>query len=197
MNLPDWNERYRLGERSARRDASPTRLVEEWAGRLRPGSALDLACGAGRNAGYLANLDWDVTAVDGASVAIELLRSYHPGVQGVVADLAAGQFRIEPQQWDLILTAYYLQRDLFPAIQAGVRPGGFVFSIAHLPEPGEEPNYKRLTPGELREYFAGWEILHYYEGASRDPLHRRPVAEIVAQKKPVPFHKETGLNSTR
>ena len=186
MNLQDWNERYRSGERSARADAPPTRLVVEWAGLIPPGAALDLACGSGRNAGCLADLGWHVTAVDGASVAIELLRLHHPRVQGVVADLAAGEFRIEPQQWDLILTAYYLQRDLFPAIKAGVRPGGFVFAIAHLPEPGEEPNYKRVVPGELRGYFTGWEILHYYEGPSRDPLHRRPVAEIVAQKKPAP-----------
>jgi hypothetical protein len=63
-----------------------------------------------------------------------------------------------------------------------LRKNGVAFVIVHTPEKGEQPNYKRAAPGELRSIFAGWEILHYYEGPSRDPAHRRPVAEIVARR---------------
>ena len=40
-----------------------------------------------------------------------------------------------------------------------------------------------VAPGELREFFKGWELLWEYEGPSRDPAHRRPVAELVARRK--------------
>lgn len=178
MNLPDWNERYRLHPSSE----EATALVVEWAAGLKAGKALDLACGAGRNSGYLAVRGWEVTAVDGASVGIDLLRSRHPLVRARVADLEAGDFAIEADRWDLILSCYYLQRDLFPAMKAGVRPGGYILAIAHIPGPEEEANFKRGAPGELRGFFADWEIQHDYEGPSRDPAHRRPVAEIVARK---------------
>ena len=178
MNLPDWNERYRLNPSNE----EATALVVEWAATLKAGKALDLACGSGRNSGYLSVRDWEVTAVDGASIAINVLRSRHPLVRAQVADLEAGDFAIEADRWDLILSCYYLQRDLFPAMKAGVRPGGHILAIAHIPGPGEEPNFKRAAPGELRGFFADWEILHEYEGPSRDPAHRRPVAEMVARK---------------
>ena len=61
-------------------------------------------------------------------------------------------------------------------------PGAIVLAIVHITEPGEEPTYKRLRPGELRSYFDGWEILHSYEGKPADPDHQRAVAEIVARR---------------
>jgi SAM-dependent methyltransferase len=84
--------------------------------------------------------------------------------------------------FDLILIAYYLQRDLFAKVKMAVRPGGVVVAIAHTPEPSEKWTVKRAAPGELRGFFNDWELLWEYEGPSRDPAHRRPVAEIVAQR---------------
>jgi hypothetical protein len=57
-----------------------------------------------------------------------------------------------------------------------------VVAIVHTPEPGEAGSEKRAAPGELRGFFSGWEILWDYEGPSRDPAHRRPVAEIAARR---------------
>jgi hypothetical protein len=87
-----------------------------------------------------------------------------------------------PDAFDLVLIAYYLQRDLFAKAKAAVRPGGLVIAIAHTPEPGKPQSEKRAAPGELRTFFEGWGILWEYEGPSRDPAHKRPVAEIVAQR---------------
>src|SRR5438067_11196563 len=95
-----------------------------------PGRALDLACGAGRNALYLATLGWQVTAVDSSAVAISILRERAAGlapgfsVDARVADLEAGGFTIAPASFDLILDFFYLQRDLFPHIREGLPPGG-------------------------------------------------------------------------
>jgi tellurite methyltransferase len=187
MEIRDWNERYRTRERPAEDlDAAPTPLLVETAAALAPGKALDLACGAGRNALWLAEHGWEVTAVDGAPVAIEILRSRAAErglkINAVAADLEKGEFEIEPSRWDLVAMCYYLQRNLFEPAKRGVAPGGVLISIVHTTEPGEEDGPHRLRPGQLEQYFAGWEILHRHEGKAHDPAHRRVVAEIVAQR---------------
>ncbi len=184
MDIAGWDERYGSGTGGA--EDAPTALLVEIAEKLAPGTAIDLACGAGRNALYLAQQGWAVTAVDGSEKAIELvrLRSAARGLQvdTKVADLTDSTFRMPPDAYDLILIAYYLQRDLFAKVKEAVRPGGVVVAIVHTPEPGEKWSEKRAAPGELRTFFDGWEILWEYEGPSRDPAHRRPVAEIAARR---------------
>jgi tellurite methyltransferase len=184
MDIAGWEEKYRAGSRG--REDAPTILVVETAEKLVPGTAIDLACGTGRNALHLAERGWTVTAVDGSEKAIELLelRSAALGleVDTRVADLTSPSFTLAPDAFDLILIASYLQRDLFAKIKAAVRPAGVIVAIAHTPEPGEKWSEKRAAPGELPGFFQDWEILWEYEGPSRDPAHRRPVAEIVARR---------------
>jgi tellurite methyltransferase len=186
MEIKDWDKRYRLREHASDFEAGPTPLVIKTASALRPGRALDLACGAGRNALWLAEHDWRVTAVDGAPTAIEVLR--HRAVErdlpieAVAADLEKSEFEIEPSAWDLVLKCYYLQRNLFETARGGVAPGGILISIVHMNEPGEADGPFRLRPSQLERYFNGWEILHLREGKADDPAHRRAVAEIVARK---------------
>jgi tellurite methyltransferase len=187
MDLRGWDHRYRSGERPAEDlEAAPAPLVIETASQLAPGKALDLACGAGRNALWLAEHGWSVTAVDGAPAAIEILRhrAAERGVEvdGRVADLEKGEYRIEQSRWDLIVMSYYLQRDLFEPAERGLAPGGVLVVIVHITEAGEEPTYKQMRPGELRTYFQGWEILHSYQGKPNDAAHRRASAEIVARR---------------
>ena len=181
MSLEQWNERYRAGEQLF--DA-PVPLVVKFAPPA-GGRALDLACGSGRNALYLTQLGWQMTAVDGSPVAVEVLkaRAHERGldVDICIADLERGEFEIPPGTYDLILDCYYLQRDLVPLMKAGVRPGGMIISIVHLADadqPGGTP--KRAYPGELRRLFEGWKILHYREGQPGESCHQRAVAEIVA-----------------
>lgn len=100
-----------------------------------------------------------------------------------ISNLTAPKFVLQPDAFDLVLIAYYLQRDLFPKVKPAVRPNGVIAAIVHTPEPGESWSEKRAAPGELRGFFAGWEILWDYEGPSRDTAHRRPVAEIVARRR--------------
>lgn len=183
MDIQDWEKRYRSGETGGE---EPTALLVERAAKLMPGSAIDLACGAGRNALYLAERGWSVTAVDGSAEAIQLLQTRGAerglAVDARVADLTSADFTLAPNAFDLAVIAFYLQRDLFPKVKTAVRPGGLVLAIAHLPEAGEPWNEKRAASGELRRAFEGWEILWEYEGPSRDPAHKRPVAEIAARR---------------
>ena len=201
MDIQDWNERYRSCERAAEvLSVEPTPLlvntVERFASTLRlpnaggaPLRALDLACGTGRNALWLAEHGWNVTAIDGAPDAIAILlhraaeRSLTPDMLvALIADLEKGQYVIAPESWDLIAICYYLQRNLFEPAKRGLVPGGILIAIVHITEPGEEPTAHRLRPGELETYFQGWEILHRYEGQPNDAAHRRSVAEVVARR---------------
>jgi tellurite methyltransferase len=152
----------------------PSPLLVETAGKLKPGRALDLACGTGRNAVWLAEHGWQVTAVDRSPIAI-------PTVDTYVADLEKHEFQIAEAGWDLIVVSLYLQRDLFESIKRGLKPGGVALVVVLLMEPGHEQSLFRAQPGELAKYFEGWEISHYYEGKSSD--HHRAVAEIVATKR--------------
>jgi tellurite methyltransferase len=179
MDIGGWEERYRLEDF----DPEPTTLVVETARVVAPGKALDLACGAGRNALWLAEQGWSVTAVDGAPAAIEIVRKRASErgltVDARVADLENREYRMERSAWDLITICCYLQRDLFEPAKLGTKPGGLLLAIVHVTEPGEEPTYKKLKPGELESYFQGWEIIHRYEGR---PTNQRRVAEIVARR---------------
>ena len=67
-----------------------------------------------------------------------------------------------------------------------MRPGGIVIAIIHTED--DSPDVKPMNPefllqsGELREVFAGWDILHDFEGKLADAPHQRAVAEIVARR---------------
>jgi tellurite methyltransferase len=187
MRGSDWDERYRSRIRADEDFATePLALVARIAKTLKPGRALDLASGTGRNAIWLAQQGWQVTAIDASAAAIEslnlLAQNISVKVSAQVADLEAGEFRIQPAAWDLICICYYLQRDLFEPAKKGLAPGGVLIAVVHLAENNEPATAHRLLPGQLAEYFRDLEILHTFEGAPDDPAHRRAVAQIVARK---------------
>ena len=113
MALASWEEKYRAQTGELR---GPDSVLVEAVTGLTPGRALDLACGTGRNALWLAQQGWSVTAVDGSAAAIETLRAnaarLSVAVDTRIADLENGEYGIEPARWDLIAICYYLQRDL-------------------------------------------------------------------------------------
>ncbi len=181
MDVPrNWNEHY---SNPANLDFTPAPLMVEVAELVPPGRALDLACGYGRNALYLASLGWQVTAVDSSAVAIGILRERASGssVDARIADLEAGEFPIASGAFDLICDFFYLQRDLFPRIREGLCAGGVFAGAMHLVDglPGRNPAFL-LKSGELRDEFAGWKILFYSEGPEAG--RSRPAARIVARK---------------
>lgn len=167
----DWNQRYASGEAS---DRPPEALVVEAVRGRAAGRALDLACGLGRNALYLAAQGWQVTAVDYSPVALDILSeraveglSVHP----VLADLEAGQFQIESDAWDLIVDCCYLQRSLFASIRAGVKSAGLFVGV--FPLSGIRPAFL-IEAGEGRKLFGDWKLLHYAEGERTEIIAEKP-----------------------
>jgi SAM-dependent methyltransferase len=92
------------------------------------GDALDLACGSGRNALWLAAQGFRTLAVDRDAVALDAL--HHEAVQRRLTirtqtvDLENGEPFLEPGTFDLIVVVHYLHRPLFPSIVGALRAGG-------------------------------------------------------------------------
>ena len=187
--MPDWDERYRSGEHTIK---EPSPLLRTAINSLKPGRALDIACGVGRHAIFLAEHGWQVAAVDSSSVGIEILqqRAREAGltVEAHIADLEAREFHIEPGTYDLICVFYYLQRDLFSTIRAGVKRGGTVVAAIHLNDGKVDAKPRNpvflLNPGELKQLFADWEITYYREGESDEGGHDHDTGYLIARKPP-------------
>ena len=182
--IEQWNQRYRAGEQCF---VAPSPLVVQFVQSLVPGDAIDLAAGPGRHSLYLAEQGWRVTAVDGSAVAIDLLleraRERKLSINTRVADLEAGELDFPSSAFDLVLSCYYLQRDLILRMKTALRPGGLLIMIVHLAEADQpQGTPTRACPGELPAFFAGWRILHYREGEPGESGHRHGVAELVTQK---------------
>jgi len=185
--MPDWDERYRSGEHTTR---EPSPLLIKAITDLQPGRALDIACGVGRHAIYLAAHGWHVTAVDASRVGIEILQQCASEaalwVHAQVADLEEGEFQIELVAYDLICDFYYLQRDLFSSIRAGVKPGGAFVAAIHLNDgnPEAKPHNPAflLKSSELKTLFSDWEITYYQEGPSDEGGHHHDTAYLIARK---------------
>lgn len=185
--IQEWNERWE-GRKDLEEDPNP--LLVQVVKSIQAGSALDLACGAGRNALYLSSNGWDVEAIDGSDVAINILRERAMkqglAVDARVVDLDSGEFQIQPETFDLICIFFYLQRDLLATARKNLRPGGFLIAAIHMKD--DSPDLQPMNPaflmkpGELRQEFDGWKIEHYLEGKSTDTNHKRRTAEIIAQK---------------
>ena len=132
----DWNARY--AQKELVWTAEPNRRFAAEVEGLEPGRALDLACGEGRNAVWLAERGWRVTGVDFSDVALakaaELAASRGVEVEWVVADVL--DYRPEARAFDLV-AVLYLQLPRVELLQAlesaagAVAPGGTLLVLGH------------------------------------------------------------------
>jgi tellurite methyltransferase len=182
--VSEWDDRYRAGQGAVDK---PLPLVLEFTQALTPGVALDLACGPGRNAIYLSDRGWRITALDASPIAIDLLlastRERNRSIDARLVDLEAPEFELPPESFDLVLSCYYLQRSLIPGIKSALRSGGMLIMIALLAGADQSQGTPtRAYRSELRTFFSDWTILHYREGETGEPGHQHSVAELVATK---------------
>jgi SAM-dependent methyltransferase len=132
----DWDRRY--SEPNLLWSATPNRFFVEEATGLPSGSALDLACGEGRNALWLAELGWRVTAVDYSSVAIAKARDRAALAGAEIDFVCADLLEYEPERhaFELVLVLYLQlpaaqRRDVLARAEAAVAPGGTFLLIGH------------------------------------------------------------------
>ena len=137
------------------------------------GRVLDLACGSGRHARYLAKLGLQVEAVDRDADAIERLTAV-AGVTARVADLENGPWPFADCRFDAIIVVNYLHRPLFPHLLAALTAGGvlvyetFALGNARFGRPSN-PNFL-LKSGELLELVRGrLRVVAYEDGYVETP----------------------------
>jgi len=185
LERTEWDERFRTGDHAGTEPDPFLALLEEYRELFPEGRrALDVACGAGRNAVYLAERGWTVTACDislvGLRQARQLARERGVPLQLFCMDLE--MVRLPVAAFDLVLCFFYLQRDLFPQFKSALRSGGFLvcktYSWDQLRFPGR-PRHSTylLQPQELLEAFREFRVLHYQE-----ILKDRGVAQLIARK---------------
>jgi SAM-dependent methyltransferase len=140
MDAAGWNERYRASDLVW--GTEPNRFVRRLCERLRVGDALDIACGEGRNALWLARLGWRVHGVDFSEAAIERARSLTAAepeavrlhVSWQVADVTVEPPR--PDRYDLVIVSYvHIEpTDIDPMLRnaaRSVRPSGRLVVVGH------------------------------------------------------------------
>jgi tellurite methyltransferase len=184
-----WNERRSEGGFEPFPDTPADWLVEHRRLLGDGGRALDVACGDGRNALYLARLGFEVDAVDVSDVAIDALRAAAPerapSVRPQVIDLERESLPVA--EYDVVLNFNYLKRDLFGALERALLPGGWlVFETlgrAHIDELGKRinPAYV-LDDNELLRAFPGLRVRRYREGVVARACGPRGIASLVAQR---------------
>lgn len=136
MNAHDWDERYGASELVW--SEGPNRFVEEVAQGLVSGRALDLACGEGRNAIWLARGGWLVTGIDYSKVAIDKAARL-ANAAGVEIDWRCEDvvtFEAPDASYDLVLLSYlHLPADQMAAVIASGRRalavGGTLCVVGH------------------------------------------------------------------
>jgi len=150
--------------------ASP--WVRRWAAWIRPGGAvLDVACGAGRHARWLAALGFEVDAVDRDPA---LFASPPASVRLLAADLESGPWPYGGRRFDAVIVANYLHRPLLPTLVDSLEPGGLLVyeTFARGNERFGKPSNPAflLEPGELLEAVRGrLRVLGYEDIVVEEP----------------------------
>ncbi|GEM_PF-622684 len=155
------------------------------------GDALDLGCGSGREAVYLADMGWQVVAVDRLPEALErgrdLQRRYAPNsppIQWICADLEKSDWRPEGQ-FDLITLFYFYSRELIQRACAWLEPNGSLlveaFTMEHRARYGKPASDLRVArPGELLGLMPATMRVNHYSEAWR--ANGRHTARLWAER---------------
>lgn len=183
-----WDRRHA----KAPLDQTPARVLEDYA-HLLPGTgqALDLACGRGGNALFLARKGLDVQAWDLSATAIAALRRQasreNLAIEACVRDVC--ERPPSPESFDVICVSFYLERLITARIRKALRPGGLLYYQTFIDERvtdnGPSNPVYRLGPNELLELFAPLHVLAFHEeGRTGDPGQGlRDIACLVAQRR--------------
>lgn len=165
----------------------PTRWLIDHAHLLpTAGDALDLACGRGRNAIWLAQRGLRTVGLDRDPWALRVARDEADRLGVVLAtsvvDLEADGVALDHASCDVIVAVHYLHRALFPTIRAALRPGGVLvyetFTRAQAARGKPTNPAFLLNPGELRELVSPLEILVEREG----DFEGKMLASVIARR---------------
>lgn len=161
-----WNQRY---AEDSYRKGNPVTLVEDWVNRIPAGKALDVACGAGRNAILLAQHGFAVDAIDISVEGLKLgqQRAGQLGLEINWIEHDLEESYVFNRDYSLILVLWYVDLPLIARLTGHLAPGGYLLCEEHLQTDAEvagpgNRNF-RVPPDALRETADELEILLYEE----------------------------------
>ncbi len=166
--------------------STPSVYMMESVKGLKPGKALDVGAGQGRNAVWLAQQGWDVTAIDisGVGLAVAADNAEKAGTTITTVKTSYQEFDFGTEQWDLIVMILSWAPVSDPAfvvrLNASLRPGGVVV-FEHVLETEKQsfpPVVQGLSPNALLTYFKDFHIQKYEEGVWQGDWGGPP-AELV------------------
>ena len=183
-----WNVKHQIRPEMDK----PSKIVVEFSFMAQKGRALDLACGTGRNAIYLAHQGFTVDAIDISDEGLKKLKDKHRNIRPVCADL--DHFDITANRYDLIVNIRYLNRRLFPYIKEGLVPGGILIFESFMERPIKSHSMKKenyqpscrdylFRENELLHGFLSMTIRYYREFEAMEPGSPPWMASLVAVKK--------------
>lgn len=176
-----WNACYAQSDPT---EAPPLPLLKAQAALLpTQGTALDLACGRGGNALFLARRGLDTQAWDYAESAVAALQQE---ALGLTLQVQCRDVLLQPPQpgvFDVLVVAHFLHRPLFPILARALTPHGLLFYETWAgPYAGRGPQNPdfRLRPGELKTAFPQLELLVLQEETDRSGgVWRAPVPPVT------------------
>jgi len=155
------------------------------------GVALDLACGRGANALWLAeHTGLAIHAWDFSPVAVDTLRSAARvrGLRVVATERDVIGRPPDPDSFDVVVVTHFLERAIAPALAAALRPGGLLlfqtFSREAVSDRGPSTSEWRLARNELLTLFAGLVVRAYREEGTLGDTGRglRDLVYLVAER---------------
>jgi SAM-dependent methyltransferase len=164
---------------------APSPWLVRWAGLMPPaGAVLDLACGNGRHACYLARLGHDVSAVDIDLGLSEPVRAT-PGIEWRQADLEQGPWPFPGRRFGAVVVSRYLHRPLFEILFDSLAPGGLLvyetFSLGQAKYGRPRNPAHLLLPGELLQAVHGRFHVIAFEDVE-EPEQRRCMQRLCARR---------------
>ncbi|MBU1228017.1 MAG: class I SAM-dependent methyltransferase [Actinobacteria bacterium] len=135
MESTDWDARHRDTDRFS--DREPNRFVVDVVKRLKPGTALDLASGQGRNAVWLAEQGWQVTAIDYSAVAVEKAAAFSAQLGLEITFRQADLLEWQPDdRYDLVMIVYLQvplpdRHEVWRKAARAVADGGHLLLVGH------------------------------------------------------------------
>jgi len=183
-----WDDIYRQREDLI---PDPADMLLQYAHLLpAKGKALDLACGLGGNAFFMAEHGLHVDAWDISAVAVDRINN-HPQTNQIHASVVdINSTSLPTEHYDVIAVSRFLNRDIAPQLAAALKPNGLLFyqtfTLKKAHEGGPKNPLFLLKKGELLSLFPSLSPVIYHEESAIGDLKKgiRNEAILVAQKLP-------------
>jgi SAM-dependent methyltransferase len=186
--MTTWDERFRTGKYPS--DPAPSPVLREYIHEASNQRALDIACGTGRNAVYLAEQGYEVDALEQSVEGLRITRA-NADKRGVAERINliqtdVTQFEYPENQYDVVTISFFRTLDRLGDMKAALVPNGLLFYQHHLrsdppAEVGPSSDQYRFRSNELLQACLDLTVLYYEESSEQREGRLSATVELVAR----------------